>query len=75
MHSVLGQVLSKTATAPLRWQPIRPIAGRLFKPEVLNLDASLGLTPAHFVAFRKTAEDVLGDGTNGSRRWDQHIDF
>jgi predicted O-methyltransferase YrrM len=63
------------ATAPLRWQPIRPLAGRLFKPEVLSLDASIGLAPAHFVAFRKTGEDVLGDGTNGSRRWDQHLDF
>jgi predicted O-methyltransferase YrrM len=63
------------ATGLLRWRPIRPIAERLFKPEVLKVDASLGLAPAHFVAFRKTAEDVLGDGTNGSRRWDQHLDF
>ena len=63
------------ATGLLRWRPLRPIAGRLFKPEVLKADASLGLAPGHFVAFRKTAEDVLGDGTNGSRRWDQHLDF
>jgi predicted O-methyltransferase YrrM len=63
------------ATAFLRWCPIRPIAERFFKPEVLTLDASLGLAPAHFVAFRKTAEDVLGDGSKGSRRWDQHLDF
>ena len=63
------------ATGPLRWQPIRPIASRLFRPEVLRLDTSLGLTPDHFVAFRKIAEDVLGDGTSGSRRWDQHVDF
>jgi predicted O-methyltransferase YrrM len=69
------RLMFNAATALLRLQPIRPIAGRLFKPEVLRLDASLGLAPAHFVAFRKTAEDVLGDGSNGSRRWDQHFDF
>lgn len=63
------------ATALVRWRPIRPIAARLFRLKTLKSDASLGLAPAQFVAFRKTAEDVLGDGTNGSRRWDQHLDF
>ncbi len=70
-----GRRIFDTATAPLRWPPIQPIANRLFRPEVLRLDTSLGLTRAHFAAFQKIAEDVLGDGTNGSRRWDQHVEF
>jgi hypothetical protein len=27
------------------------------------------------VAFIKLADDIPGDGTNGSRRWDQHHEF
>jgi hypothetical protein len=42
---------------------------------VLEPDSSLGLPPGNFIAFQKTAEDVLGDGSAGSRRWDQHRDF
>jgi hypothetical protein len=37
-------------------------------------NVSLGIV-GQVVALRKNGDDVLGDGRNGSRRWDQHIDF
>jgi len=29
----------------------------------------------NFIAFRKAGDDVLGDGSGESRKWDQHVDF
>jgi predicted O-methyltransferase YrrM len=48
---------------------------RVIRPEILWPDSSLGLPRDNFMAFRKTAEDVRGNGSNGTRRWDQHYDF
>jgi predicted O-methyltransferase YrrM len=50
-------------------------AGRLLSPSVLTPDSALNLPADDFVAFVKTGDDVLGDGSDGSRRWDQHFDF
>jgi predicted O-methyltransferase YrrM len=49
--------------------------GRL--PEFRETYAHLGLPglESNFMAFRKVADDVLDDGSNGSRRWDDHHDF
>ena len=70
-----GRPLFDTLTAPLRRFASGRRAARLFHPALLTPDSTLHL-PAHdLVAFSKTADDVLGDGTGNSRRWDQHIDF
>lgn len=70
MHPLLHSAL-----APLRAAPIRSRLARILRPAVLTPDAALGL-PAHdLVAFVKIGNDVLGDGSSGSRRWDQHVDF
>ena len=45
------------------------------RPEILQTDAELGLPAGNFIAFRKEAEDVLGDGSNGTRRWDFYREF
>jgi predicted O-methyltransferase YrrM len=51
-----------------------PLLQRISRPEVLIPDAKRGIT-GRFVALRKEREDSLGDGKNGSRRWDQHVEF
>lgn len=78
--------LSAAATAPARWLsravsgalsslPIRGVGHRVIRPDILRPDSALGLPPDNFIAFRKTADDVLGNGAGGTRRWDQHSDF
>ena len=62
-------------TSALRIPATRRITKHMIRPDVLELDLSLGLPPENFIAFQKTAMDVLGDGSAGSRRWDQHHDF
>jgi hypothetical protein len=71
----LKRRLFNALTAALRVPPLSGVSRRLIRAEVLAPDASLGVPPGNFIAFRKTAEDVLGDGFDGSRRWDQHHDF
>lgn len=77
---------SAAATTPVRWLsravgsalssfPLRRLAERLVRPDILRPDSALGLPPDNFIAFRKTAEDVLGNGAAGTRAWDQHSDF
>jgi predicted O-methyltransferase YrrM len=61
--------------APLRAVASGRRAGRLLHPSVLTPDAALKLPADDLVAFVKTGEDELGDGTAGTRRWDQHFDF
>jgi predicted O-methyltransferase YrrM len=70
------------AGEPARSAPfVRPpgsvhrIAERVLHPKLVHSDSLLGLPADNFIAFRKTAEDVLGDGSGGSRRWDQHHEF
>src|ERR1700730_4551949 len=53
----------------------RPVTRRLLKPELTETDAELGLPFASYVALRKRSDDVLGDGTKGTRRWDYHQSF
>jgi predicted O-methyltransferase YrrM len=48
---------------------------RVLRPDLRQPDAHLGLPTGNLIAFRKIGDDVLGDGTNGSRRWDQHHEF
>jgi predicted O-methyltransferase YrrM len=54
---------------------LRLIAKRLLRPEILQPDCNLNLPSTNFIAFRKVADDLLGDGSVGTRRWDQHIEF
>jgi len=63
------------AAAPLRTGPLRRMASRVIRPDVLDPDSALGLSMGELVAFEKTGEDLLGDGSDGSRRWDQHHEF
>ncbi len=51
-----------------------PLLRRIIRPDILIPDATRGIT-GRFVALRKEREDTLGDGRNGSRRWDQHVEF
>jgi len=62
-------------TATLRMPLLSGASRHLIRADVLEPDASLGLPPGNFIAFQKTGQDVLGDGLDGSRRWDQHHDF
>jgi len=55
--------------------PSLPIIGRLLKPELTEPDTELGLPFVSYVALRKRSNDVLGDGTKGTRRWDYHQSF
>ena len=48
---------------------------RIAKPEILEPNHKLGLRNREYVAFRKEKEDVCGDGSNGTRRWDDHHEF
>jgi predicted O-methyltransferase YrrM len=71
----LKRRLFEALTAALRVPPLSHAGRRLIRPDVLEPDAALAVPAGDFVAFRKTAEDVPGDGSKGSRRWDQHRDF
>jgi hypothetical protein len=55
--------------------PLRPVTRHLLRPDILVPDSALGLNSSDFAAFEKTGDDLPGDGSNGTRRWDQHIDF
>jgi len=48
---------------------------RIAKPEILEPDHTLGLRDLTYVALRKEKEDVCGDGSNGTRRSDDHHEF
>jgi predicted O-methyltransferase YrrM len=71
----LKRRLFNALTAVLRVPLLSGATRRLVRADVLEPDASLGVPPGNFIAFQKTGEDVLGDGSDGSRRWDQHRDF
>ena len=63
------------ASAVLRAPLWRGAVAHITRPDVIEPDAALGLPPANLLAFVKTGDDVLGNGSNGTRRWDQHHDF
>jgi predicted O-methyltransferase YrrM len=63
------------ATFALRQRPISVLATRLVRPDILRPDHALGLPLDNFIAFRKVSDDLHGDGSNRTRKWDQHIDF
>jgi predicted O-methyltransferase YrrM len=65
----------EAAASVLRQPPLRRIAQHLVRPDVLGPDSLLGLPPDNHIAFKKTSDDVLGDGRNGTRSWNQHVDF
>jgi hypothetical protein len=56
-------------------QPLRAVTKYILRPDIIQPDSELGLPGGNFIAFRKVMDDPLGDGSNGSRKWDQHIDF
>ena len=62
-------------TAVLRAWPLSRLARHFIRPDVLHPDAELGLPADNHIAFRKTGDDRLGDGSDGTRKWDQHVDF
>jgi predicted O-methyltransferase YrrM len=55
--------------------PSLPVFSRFLKPELTEPDTKLGLPSVSYVALRKRSNDILGDGTNGTRRWDYHRSF
>jgi hypothetical protein len=55
--------------------PKRQGAAGVAKPEILEPDHKLGLRDPGYVALRKEKEDVIGDGSNGTRRFDDHHEF
>jgi predicted O-methyltransferase YrrM len=63
-----------TVATGFRRRGLRALA-RPLRPDLREPDGHLGLPSGNLVAFTKNADDVLGDGTNGSRRWDQHRAF
>jgi len=63
------------ASAVFRTPVLKTVARHVIRPDVLQPDSALRLPPQDHVAFRKIGEDLLGDGREGTRRWDQHIDF
>jgi predicted O-methyltransferase YrrM len=62
-------------TSPLRAPFMRRLTAAVVRPDVLEPDAVLGLPAGDLMAFVKGGDDVLGDGSAGSRRWDQHHEF
>lgn len=75
-----GQRTAAPARSALR-DRVRAVAHRLavagdpYRKEPLVDSAALGLPTDRFVAVRKLRHDVLGDGQDGSRRWNDHTDF
>lgn len=70
-----GRPLIQSLLAPLRGSAVRQRLAGVIQPAILSPDTALGL-PAHdVVAFIKTGDDILGDGSADSRRWDQHVEF
>ena len=63
------------AAALLSAPPLRAVTKYLLRPDMLHPDAALGLPGGNFIAFRKLADDSLGDGSTETRKWDQHVDF
>lgn len=74
-HPSSARRLLNLAAAPLRAAALRRLASRVIRPDVLDPDAALGLSMGELVAFEKTGDDLPGDGSAGSRRWDQHHEF
>jgi len=77
-------VINKSNEAPLRKSKTQmllkvPLVSkylkRIAKPEIIEPDYKLGLPKGNYIAFRKEKEDILGDGTNGTRRWNVHKNF
>ena len=72
--STKRRALNATA-ALLSAPPLRAVTKYLLRPDMLHPDAALGLPGGNFIAFRKLADDTLGDGSADTRKWDQHVDF
>lgn len=72
-----GSRVESAAAAPFVPSPgrIRRMAERVLQPRLVYGDARLGLPPDNFIAFRKVADDKRGNGSGGTRRWDQHHEF
>jgi predicted O-methyltransferase YrrM len=59
----------------LRTPVISTYLQSIARPEVVEPDEKLRLPRVNYAAFNKERDDVLGDGLNGTRRWDFHNDF
>jgi predicted O-methyltransferase YrrM len=62
-------------SALLGARTLRAATKYILRPDILRPDSALGLPGGNFIAFRKVADDFLGDGSKETRRWDQHVDF
>jgi len=63
------------ATSMFRIPPIARLAGHVLRPDLVETDAALGLAADNHIAFKKLEDDSLGDGSNGTRGWNQHVEF
>jgi hypothetical protein len=54
---------------------MKALLKHVIRPDVLEDDSVLGLPPDNHIAFQKLGDDLLGDGSDGTRRWDQHVEF
>ena len=63
------------ASAIFRTPVLKNMARHVIRPDLLQPDSALRLPAQDHIAFRKLGEDLLGDGREGTRRWDQHIEF
>ncbi|MCI0545826.1 MAG: class I SAM-dependent methyltransferase [Candidatus Rokubacteria bacterium] len=48
---------------------------RMARPEIIETDEALRLPNVNYTAFKKERDDILGDGSPGTRRWDFHAEF
>jgi predicted O-methyltransferase YrrM len=71
----VGRRLFEAAASLLATAPLKPLSKLIVRPDILEPDAALGLPPDNHIAFRKMENDVLGDGSRGTRAWNQHVDF
>jgi len=49
--------------------------GNILRADLTAPDPKIGLPSCNFVALRKDADDVIGDGPTFNRRWDTHYRF
>ena len=58
-----------------RTPPLRSLSRHVVRADVLQPDSALQLAAQDHIAFRKLGDDLLGDGREGTRGWDQHLEF
>ncbi|MDP1794553.1 MAG: class I SAM-dependent methyltransferase, partial [Acidimicrobiales bacterium] len=80
-YEVIEEQRVKPTTRPAKLRAIDAVSARsrriagLVSVEASVRQADLGLPNDRCIALRKLRHDVLGDGTDGSRRWNDHRPF